>query len=118
MTTAGPQPLRCPRGVVPEDAAAWAIDGEPHPDVDLDAHVPVCPVCMGVVAALGPSRVLAETLRGDTAPAPEAVTRRAVGRIRLESDALLLARTVLGAAARVARAVPDYLLRGPRRPPS
>lgn len=118
MTATAQPPPGCPRGVAPEDAAAWAMDGVAHDDIDLDAHVPVCPACMAVVTGLASSDRVADALREAAVPAPESLTRRAVGRIRLERDALLLARTVLGAAARVARAVPGYVAGGPGRAPS
>jgi hypothetical protein len=110
-------PARCPAGVEPADAAAWALDAEPHPDVDLAAHVPGCAACQAAVAQVTPARATADTLRSARPPAPAAVTSRAVGRIRFDATTLLLARSLGGALARVAAAVPDYLPRkkGDRR---
>lgn len=52
---------------------------------------------------------LGALLRGDAPVAPPRVERRALGRIRAERDALLLARTLGGALLRVAAALPTYL---------
>ena len=57
---------------------------------------------------------LASLLRAAAPAAPPVVERRALGRIRAERDLLLIARTLGGALARVAAALPDYLS-DPRR---
>lgn len=58
---------------------------------------------------------LASLLRAATPVAPPVVARRALGRIRIEHDVLLIARTLGGALARVATALPDYLPHTRRR---
>lgn len=100
----------CPLGIAPEDVAAWSVDGEPHADVDLAAHVPRCAACSSAAASVAPAAGVGDALRAATAAAPPAVTARAADRIRLEATAGLLVKTFLGAADRVARAAADYLL--------
>lgn len=102
-------PAACPRSVEPEAVEGWVLDGEPHPEVDLAAHVPGCPACQAVRDGAERTRVLATALDDDAPQAPERVAARALGRVRVESTALLLARTFAGAGARVARALPAYL---------
>ncbi|MEX2100877.1 MAG: hypothetical protein WEB19_05635 [Acidimicrobiia bacterium] len=102
----------CPLDIDPADVAAWAVDGEPHPEIDLAAHVPGCPACRAVVSVVMPSAAIGLALRASAPPAPLGVERRAMGRIRMEATALLLLRTFFGAAARVIQAVPPYV-----RPP-
>lgn len=105
--------LICDRRVPPEDVAAFALDGEPADGIDLAAHLPHCPACRSVLASLAPSRQVAELLRaGGDVPAPAAVTQRALSRVRAEARTLMLLRTFAGATARVARALPDYVIRG------
>ena len=57
---------------------------------------------------------LASLLRAAAPVAPPVVANRALGRIRVEREVLLIARTLGGALARVAAALPDYLS-DPRR---
>lgn len=52
---------------------------------------------------------LASLLRASAPAAPAVVERRALGRIRVEREVFLIARTLGGALARVAAALPDYL---------
>ena len=100
----------CLQGIPPEDAAAWALDAEPRPDIDLAAHVPGCPACSAAVAAVAPAAHAAAALRTARPAAPVSVSERAAGRIGIEATTGVVLRTVLGAFGRVAKAVPDYLL--------
>ncbi len=104
----------CPKGVLPEDAAAWAVDGEPVAGVDMARHVPTCPVCQAVVAQVLPAREFGRRHLGGEGEriAAARAGERAVRRVRAESTGLLLLRTLGGAFARVGRAVPDYLAGG------
>lgn len=52
---------------------------------------------------------LGALLRSVAPSAPEVVHRRALSRIRLERDVLLISRTLGGALFRVVTALPDYL---------
>lgn len=52
---------------------------------------------------------LASLLRAAAPAAPAVVQRRALGRIRVEREVFLIARTLGGAVLRVAAALPDYL---------
>jgi hypothetical protein len=103
----------CPDGVAPEDVAAWAVDGEPHPDVELAQHVPACAVCRSVIAQVAPAGDVADTLRSVGTAPPDRVAERvaatAVGRIRAERGAVIVFGTFVAALARAARAAPDYL---------
>lgn len=104
----------CDLGVPPEEVAAWALDGEPYAAVDLDVHVPTCAACQATVAQVAPSRGFGERLRASSVdPAPTDVVERALGRVRAERTAWLLARTLGGAFARVASAAVDYAGRPP-----
>jgi hypothetical protein len=105
--------VRCPEGVDPADAAAWAVDGVPHPTLDLAEHVPTCQACQAAVNEAEQAASAASALRASRPTAPSAVTARAVGRVRLEATAWLLARTLGGSLARVTRALPSYIR--PRR---
>lgn len=105
----------CALRVPPEEVAAWAVDGEPYDPVDLDEHVPGCGACQEVVASVAPTRSLGSRLRA--APdeeAPDALVDRALGRVRAERTAWLLARTLGGALSRVASAALDYATAPPR----
>ncbi|HEX9888146.1 MAG TPA: hypothetical protein VGA69_01610 [Nitriliruptorales bacterium] len=53
---------------------------------------------------------VAELLRGAGTGAPPGVTDRAVSRVRVESTAVALLRTLGGAWLRVGRALPDLLV--------
>lgn len=103
-----PEAPSCPLAIDPADVAAWAVDDEPHPEVDLAAHAPGCPACRAVVSVVMPSAAVGVALRASAPPAPVGVERRALGRIRMEATALLMVRTFFGAAARVVQAVPSY----------
>lgn len=101
---------QCPLGVDAADVAAWIVDHEPLPGVDLAAHVPACEACAAVGRAVAPAAGLGASLRSAThAQAAERVQRRVLDRVRLEATALLLVRTAGGAAARIAQALPTYL---------
>lgn len=52
---------------------------------------------------------LGALLRSVAPAAPEVVHRRALSRIRLEREVLLISRTLGGALFRVVTALPDYL---------
>lgn len=104
-----PEGRRCPLGVEPADVAAWAVDDEAHPMIDLAEHVPTCGACRDVVSTVMPSAALGLALRASTPSAPGGVEQRALGRIRMEATALLLVRTFFGAATRVVQAVPSYV---------
>jgi hypothetical protein len=58
---------------------------------------------------------LGSLLRESAPPAPPRLHDRAVGRIRAEREALLVARALTGALMRVAEALPDYLAPAHRR---
>lgn len=107
----------CAEGVAPEDAAAWALDDEPVPGIDLAAHLSSCEACRAAVASVSPARGLAERLRATPDPAAAArAADRAVRRVRVESSGLALVRALGGALGRVARAAPDYLVSRPATP--
>lgn len=108
-TSGVPSAERCALAVPPEEVAAWAVDGEPYDGADLEAHVPTCPACQAVVLRVAPTRQVGERLRAapDEA-APASVVDRALGRVRAERTAWLLARTLGGALARVGSAALDY----------
>jgi hypothetical protein len=103
----------CPLHVPPEDVAAWTVDGEPSAVADLETHLADCAACRDVAASAAAGRDVGERLRA--APAASAprteVVELAMGRVRAERGAWLLARTLGGALARVVAAAAD--LAGP-----
>lgn len=102
----------CPLQVPPEDVAAWAVDGERSAVADLDAHVAGCDACREVAATAAAGRDVGERLRAAPTPAPRTeVVEQAMGRVRAERRAWLLARTLGGAFVRVVAAAAD--LAGP-----
>lgn len=89
---------------------------EPPPDPDRDTgELPVAsggepdPSSPDQPAPQRSVDELAAFLRAEPTVAPQRVTERAVARVRVESTALALARTLGGAWLRVARALPDLL---------
>lgn len=109
-------PAACAEGVRPEDIAAWSLDGEAVDGVtDPAAHVAGCAACTAAIESVGGSRGVAAALLAAVPATPPDLVALTMARVRSEWGVLLLVRTLGGAAARVAAALPDYL--GAATPP-
>lgn len=105
----------CPAGVDPADVAAWMLDGDEHPQVDLESHVPTCFACRRVAERMGRTRAVVDALRAESVEPPRGARQRTLSRLRFEAFAVDLLRAVLGGTARVVTELGPGL--PPPRPP-